>query len=661
MSTRKRQEFGSHNGPNGLVFKLGPDLLWVFNLAFSGFSVAMFLFWALYMRNNPSESSDKLLLIFSSLVSLAFVLFGISSKKFRNNSLLIIFAVTSLTFGIAIKENQNMSREHVMGFGLSVLLLSILVLIGLMKFMVNSNKFIVISLTIYSLFLVFLASISFFQDRNSLIESQHSEYVVNELVAPYAGKILYQDFVPQYSFSLAYLFALLPKGISYIQLIDIVIYFLTFTAFLSLLIAIFLGMKLFKSRKQGLLLAIIVIIPLTSVTAGWGRTTFVGPPTTLLSGPSIRIFVGMALALLLYLILRRRIGGGRGIHWSSLILLGFSSGLSSSINLDFGLAASVSMLATVVILGFKSIKFSIRNGANFLFGFILYWTILISYLESRNSSPSIELFGWFIRQFGGGFGSVPISYPGPVMFALPTIFALCVFYSLSLTRHIFDEVKEESDSLSSALGVLTFVSIWTFLSLPYYLNRSYHSGQMSTLYLPLSLSILGLLAYLAQRVGSFKKLKISSLLPLLIVSIAVASVWISPNPNIEIKRIRNLNPDGELPRQEVRDFIKQSPQLSENLSKEYKSFAYFGEEGNIVELATGVKSANIFNNPLDLFQSNNSIELGCSYLDQLNVEALIMTTNGSAAFLWSDGSLCAGKYKKVGKEGTFEIAEKFIP
>jgi hypothetical protein len=91
-----------------------------------------------------------------------------------------------------------MSREHVMGFGLSVLLLSVLVFIGFMKFMVNSNKFIAISLILYSIFLVFVASISFFQDRDSLIESQHSEYVVNELVAPYVGKTLYQNFVPQY-------------------------------------------------------------------------------------------------------------------------------------------------------------------------------------------------------------------------------------------------------------------------------------------------------------------------------------------------------------------------------------------------------------------------------------------------------------------------------
>lgn len=648
-------------GPLGSLDVMDSDQFWVFNLCFSGFSLGMFLFWKTYMQAHPSELADKLFLVFACICGVSFVFLGLINIKFRRNSFHLLICLITLAVGTVVKENQNMSREHVMGFGLAVLILSIIVMFWFTRYLRSQSKVVFTVLILFVIYLVFISAISFYQDRNSLIESQHSEYVVNELLAPFTGKTLYQDFVPQYSFSLAFLFALAPNQSSYIGLIDFVVYSLTITAFLSLAIAIFLGGTLFKSKVHGTLLAVAVIVPLTNVTAGWSRTSYVGPPTTLLSGPSIRIFSGMILALVLHWILKQSRKSKSELSSTHSFFLGLTAGLSSSINLDFGIAASIAMLSTVFLLSINSKREAIVNFFSFVLSFSVFWIGLILLLKMRGAAPKPELFAWFIRQFGSGFGAVPISYPGPVMFALPTIFSLALFYAFNLARNTL--LSSESDRINSIsrLGVLTFVSIWTFLSLPYYLNRSYHSGQMSTLYLPLSLSILGLLGIVSQSLDKKQVLNSKNFIPLLLVSISVSSVWISPNPKIEINRIRNLNPDGELPRPEIRELISKSDYLKDQMKDKYSSYAYFGEEGNIVELATGIKSANIFNNPLDMFQSENSVKLGCEFLDQVRADALILTSNGAAAFAWNDGSLCYGKYKKTYKIDAFEIAERVKP
>jgi len=166
---------------------------------------------------------------------------------------------------------------------------------------------------------------------------------------------------------------------------------------------------------------------------------------------------------------------------------------------------------------------------------------------------------------------------------------------------------------------------------------------MSTLYLPLSVAITGVFAlYIRNKGFTFKNFH--SFVPALVIAVSIGSIWISPNPNIEIKRIQGKNPDGNLPRPEISQIIKNQENIKSEM-KEFGEFAYFGEEGNIIESATKIKSANIFNNPLDMFQSDNSIKLQCDFLNQLNYNYLLLSTTATGAFAWNDGSLCDGMYK----------------
>lgn len=71
-------------------------------------------------------------------------------------------------------------------------------------------------------------------------------------------------------------------------------------------------------------------------------------------------------------------------------------------------------------------------------------------------------------------------------------------------------------------------------------------------------------------------------------------------------RIQGGNPNGNLPRAGTQHLIEHSELLKSEL-RTRRSYGYFGEEGNIVQLATGIESGNIFTNPVDIFQGEASI------------------------------------------------------
>jgi hypothetical protein len=623
----------------------------LFTLLFASYSVFMVGFWALYMKANASETTDKLLFVGAGMFALIVLSIALKFPELRKSSIPFYIGITSLSVGVIVKENQEMSREHVMGFGFSVFTIAVALALVLPVIVRKIDvSWVQIALTLVAICFSVIAILSFWQTKNSLIESQHSEYVVNELLAPRTGYSQFSSFIPQYTFILGYFFKLIPLSVSYLTSIQIVVITLTVMAFLSLISAIYIGSKLLSEIKTRWQLAAIIIIPLTSVTAGWARISYVGPPTTLLSGPAIRVLSGMVLGVLLVSYLNANESKRSKFYWP--LSFGILAGFSSLINLDFGIAAALALFITMVISA-KGLRQTFISILNFGFGFIGLWLLTLGILGSSGNSPMGSRFAWFIRQFGGGFGSVPISYPGPVMFALPTIFALMIFSGILTLKNVY----KGSSQKELFISVVTFYfAAWTFFSTPYYLNRSYHSGQMSTLYLPLSVAIVGLFAMLINQ-HKFSLKNKNFIVPAMIVSISVGAIWISPNPSIELKRIQGGNPDGNLPRAGIQLVINNAESIKSELGTR-GTFGYFGEEGNIVELATGIKSVNIFNNPLDLFQSEASIQLGCQFLVEKKFDYLIITPTALQAFVWSDKSLCDGYYTNSFKVGDIDIAKK---
>ena len=623
----------------------------VFTLLFAAYSAFMLGFWALYMKANPSEVTDKLLFVGAG--SFALIVLGTSLKfpSLLKNQAPLYVGFASLSVGVIVKEHQEMSREHVMGFGLSVFIVTVVLAIAMPAIVRKLGiKWVQIAISLIAIGFSLIAILAFWQTKNSLIESQHSEYVVNELLAPRAGFTQFESFIPQYTFIFGYFFKLIPLSVGYLSSIQIVVITLTVMAFFSLMSAIFIGSRLLKGIKTNWQLAAIIIIPLTCVTAGWSRISFVGPPTTLLSGPAIRVFSGMILGVSLVSFLSSHESKRNRFYWP--LILGSIASFSSLINLDFGIAAALALFLTILISN-KGLKLILKSALFFGLGYSTNLILVLSVLEVSGNSPMGSRFAWFIRQFGGGFGSIPISYPGPVMFALPTIFALMIFSAVYTLKNVY----KGSEFKDYFISVVTFYfAAWSFFSTPYYLNRSYHSGQMSTLYLPLSVAIVGLFAMLANQPNFSLKNK-NFIVPALIVGISVGSIWISPNPSIELKRIQGGNPDGNLPRAGIQHVIDSAESLKSGLEAR-GTYGYFGEEGNIVQLATGIRSANIFNNPLDIFQSEASVQLGCQILIEKKFDYIIVTPTALQAFGWPDKSLCDGYYVKDFKIGDIDIAKK---
>ena len=97
----------------------------IFTLLFAAYSGFILAFWAFYMKANPSESTDKLLFVGAG--SFALVALGISLKfpTLLKNQAPLYIGLASLSVGVIVKEHQEMSREHVMGFGLSVFIIAV--------------------------------------------------------------------------------------------------------------------------------------------------------------------------------------------------------------------------------------------------------------------------------------------------------------------------------------------------------------------------------------------------------------------------------------------------------------------------------------------------------------------------------------------------------
>lgn len=271
------------------------------------------------------------------------------------------------------------------------------------------------------------------------------------------------------------------------------------------------------------------------------------------------------------------------------------------------------------------------------------------YLSIQGGVPNWSLFAWFARQFGGGFGSVTIEMPGAVNLAFPLIMgsaATGIYYILTRGK-INSEISDpKTNEQVNAAIIASYFGLFSGFALPYYVNRSYHAGQMSMLYIPLATALIALCSLM---VSSTPKIQISNLrntFPALILAFMMATVVLLPNPSIEMKRITGGNSNGTFPRPPLIAAINEISNSQNYADQNGKSLGFYGEGGNYVHMLNGIESVNIFNSPLDMFQSDASIKLSCDNLSRLKKDLLVMTDSAEQTFAWQDGSLCEGLYVK---------------
>ena len=617
-------------------------------LAIGSISLAAIFIWITTGSSTRTETSDKLTYLFSGIAALVVGL--VALKKPLNSALVTTFALFSwgsIFVGITAVEHFDMSKEHPMGFGWKVTLLTVVLLPILYFYLKSPSKWkkFILFLWLPAIFVSTSVALAFWQTSTTLLESGHSEYVLNEILAPAAGYNTYQDFVPQYSFLLGWLLKPVLISLGVVSGTSFLVNLLTFFGFVSLVIMVSFAKSAWPKLPWPLLL--LAVIPFCTPTPSWNRISFIGPASTLLSGPAIRIFGGMVVGAVTVFAARRLIFGRK---YKILVV---SAGAICSVaiwnNLDFGLAATVASTLVVAVSGFISFYKSKSAILFHVFGQILGHILVLLYLSIQGGVPNWNLFAWFARQFGGGFGSVTIEMPGAVNLAFPLIMgsaATGIYYILTRGK-INSEISDPkiNEQVNAAI-IASYFGLFSGFALPYYVNRSYHAGQMSMLYIPLATALIALCSLM---VSSTPKMQISNLrntFPALILAFMMATVVLLPNPSIEMKRITGGNPNGTFPRPPLVAAINEISNSQNYADQNGKSLGFYGEGGNYVHMLNGIESVNIFNSPLDMFQSDASIKLSCDNLSRLNKDLLVMTDSAEQTFAWQDGSLCEGLYVK---------------
>ena len=608
-------------------------------------SVAFFAVasWVLTGLPTRTESSDKLTYVFSGIGALLFGLYFLKKKPPTGVQTFLSFvAIGSVLTGIAIVEHKDMSKEHPMGFGWAVLVVT-LCLLPLVHYLLSKEKltlWIKVLAWLPALFVVTCDVLAFWQTRTTLIESGHSEYVLNEIWSPAAGYNSYQSFVPQYTFLLGWLVKPILVSLGAISGTDFLVLLLTGFGFACIALMIWLSRRAWPELPWPLLL--LAILAFCTPTPGWNRISFIGAASTLLSGPALRIFGGMIVGAITISI-ALKVLNGKAPKWQ-MLLPGIAAAFVVWNNLDFGLAATVASFIVFAAAGAVSEKGKLAflwHAAGGLIGHV----VIYAYLASQGAVPDWSLFGWFARQFGGGFGAVLIEMPGPVNMAFPLMMGTAAtgFYFLLKLANKSEDLNTNALNNISTLTAFYFGAFCTF-ALPYYVNRSYHAGQMSILYIPLSVALIAVIGLLRRNTPSTAGKQMIGYFPTLILAFMMATVLLIPNPNMELDRIQGGNPNGTFPRPPLVAAIEMMPAAQKYAAANNLTVGFYGEGGNYVHALNGMASANIFNSPLDMFQSNASVQLSCKHLLDSKLQLLVMTESARQTFAWEDGSLCEGSF-----------------
>ena len=605
--------------------------------------------WLLTGIGVRNETSDKITFL-SALIGAFFAFYcalNFTIKQPVINSFATI-SWLSLLIGIFKVEHIEMSKEHPMGFGWQVGLLTIVILPFFYLFLKNPKKYRKTELLLWipAIFVLICLILAFFQTPRTLLEVQHSEFIINEVWGFTVGNNSYQTFIPQYTFLLGLILKPFLVHFSAVAGTNFIVLFLTGLGYISIILMVFISKLAWpKLPIQILLLA---TISFCTITPGWNRISFIGPASTLLSGPPIRIFGGMIIGIVTLFVSRRLLTSKS--PKIPLFVLGALCTIVIWNNLDFGLAATLASFLVVSFCGFIS---DYRNKIAFLIHFagqVFGHGVILLILSYLNLMPNWSYFGWFARQFASGFGSITIEMLGPVNLAFPLIIGssvIGIYYLFSKSRSNSQPKTDQSDLNITAGVIAAYFGLFCTFALPYYVNRSYHSGQMSVLYIPLATALIAICSLFVNNGMNYKSTSLRKLFPSLIISFMIASSLLIPNPNIELKRLSGNNQITQYPRLSVTKAIDQIPLAQRYATEANKSISYYGESGNYVKAQTGLQPASIFNTPLDIFNSQNFVKLNCDFLNSNGTDLLVLSSDAENTFAWPDGSLCEGLYTKA--------------
>ena len=622
--------------------------------ALTGFSI---LLVQLFRGSAQSEGPDKAIFLLSISIAAIFTLMGLTKGHFNSGkyfyAVVAVFVTVIGVVGIEEHDPINgvvLSDRLWLGFGPFVLLLMALIFGFVFKVLEWKSLSKALKVVLALLFSAnsALAIPSFWQSSKAVIDPDHSEYVINEIIAPLNGYWPYSDFIPQYQTFYGFFLKPFTGSMNASQISDIIYLALTFITYLTIVLGIFIAWQ--ALNRSSLILALGLVVPFTALTQFPTREGYMGSIASLLSGLSIRVFPGLLLLILAIYVLNSQKGQISNKRYGALAIVGVFAGLVAWQSQDFGLAAAIT---TILVVAFASTPklIDVKSVAAVFSGLILGFLIYPIAGSVSGHPINFDYFLFFARQFGSGFGAERMRTPGPVLVILPLIVLLVVAHAVTLHKSKMAPEKNAELYNSSLIG-LAF-SIWSFAGFTYYLNRSYASGQMQILFLTIAISLAALVGVVIKALDGklpkdflLSKTNRSSknfawMLTLAIVfSIPFSTLVLTPNPTVEFARIDEGSSTPRWPKATILASVEDAKAASKFAQENGLKIGFFGASAAYVEKETGVQSLSILNSPFDLAMSQQTIKVSCDYLAKVNPDAIVASDEGAALFQFEGKTLC---------------------
>jgi hypothetical protein len=628
-------------------------------LGLKAFTVTGFMILAIQLVRGPaqSEGPDKAIFFLSIITAGVFLLLGLSKGNFATGKFFygcsaFLIAVLGI-LGIEQHDPINgvvLSNRLWLGFGPFVLVLALLISGFVFRLLewksLNKSWKIFVGLVVtVNLFLVIP---SFWQNSNTVIDADHSEYVINEILATTNGQWPYANFIPQYQTFYGFLLKPFASSLDAAQLSDLALVGLTTISYGTIALGVYLAWQALDKRSW--ILAAGLVIPFTALTQFPTREGYLGSIAALLSGLSIRIFPGLLLLFAVVKVLKIYGGSQAFQRYSWISATGLLAGIVSWHSQDFGLAASITAFLVIAFAG-SSQLIDLISSLSYLGGLISGFAVYPIIAAISGNSVDFGYFLFFARQFGSGFGAERIRTLGPVLVILPLIVLLVVAHGIYLYKSKLKNSTSSANYYNSLIG-FSF-SVWSFAGFTYFLNRSYASGQLQVLFLPIAISLAALIgiafksteldltkAFLFSQSARKNKNFFWALPFALIFSLPFATVLLSPNPKVELARIDEGSVIPRWPKPTVVSAITDAKAALEYAKMNNLKIGFFGASAAYVQKETGIESLSILNSPFDLAMSPQTVKVSCDYLAKLNPDVIVASDEGAALFQFEGKTLC---------------------
>ena len=256
-----------------------------------------------------------------------------------------------------------------------------------------------------------------------------------------------------------------------------------------------------------------------------------------------------------------------------------------------------------------------------------------------------------------------IQIPGPSQFVLPILFSTFISHCYYLNKY-FNHYHENKVIIKNSITGLGF-SLFSIFGMPYYIGRSFASGQLQIFLLPiaLSFSILFGTVLTINKVHSINFAKINlksinSIFFITIVSIFISTAFISATPKSELSRI--LDTKSNWPTESQITMFDEISEFREiNLSE---NIGFFGDFSNIVHYQTNLYPIanvsgidNVQNNSMYAFR-NYLYNEACKVVNDRKFDYIVADLNADKSLNLQQNGLC-NNYKI---DENFQYSEIFI-